>query len=67
MVMGFFHSVGAFLLLAACVLLIITTVSAPVVNHIYLLKVVLPSGDQVNFGSFGYCILRYVILFSQPP
>lgn len=48
---------GVFLLFAAAVLLLITTISAPVVNNIGLLKVTLSSGGHVYFGSFGYCQL----------
>ncbi|KAF7563458.1 hypothetical protein G7046_g659 [Stylonectria norvegica] len=55
----FVHHFGTFLLLAATVLLIIVDISAPVVNDISLLKVNLAAsrkGDQVTFGTFGYCI-----------
>lgn len=57
MVLGLFHHVGALLLLGAAVLLLITSISAPVVNHLSILKVDLQNGDTVKFGSFGYCIL----------
>ncbi|KAI0386980.1 pali-domain-containing protein [Hypomontagnella monticulosa] len=60
---GFFHHIGTFLLLAATVLLIITDISAPVVNNISMLKVNLDdratSTDrhpQITFGTFGYCV-----------
>ncbi|KAI6082370.1 pali-domain-containing protein [Hypoxylon rubiginosum] len=59
---GFFHHIGSFLLLVATVLLVITTISAPVVNSISMLKVNLynqASGDRnptVTFGTFGYCV-----------
>ncbi|KAL2257434.1 hypothetical protein VTK26DRAFT_175 [Humicola hyalothermophila] len=57
---GFFHHVGSFLLFSASVLLIITCISAPVVNDIALLKVELEDGpgrdhSAVTFGTFGYC------------
>jgi len=55
---GFFHHIGTFLLFAACILLLITTISAPVVNDIALLKVSLTNGSTASFGTFGYCILR---------
>lgn len=55
MVLGFFHHIGVLLLLAASVLLLITTITAPVVNHLSILKVHLGNGDTVNFGTFGYC------------
>ncbi|OBT81115.1 hypothetical protein VE02_10305 [Pseudogymnoascus sp. 03VT05] len=57
MVLGFFHHLGSFLLLAACVLLIITTITAPVIKNLAILRVDLPNGDTVNFGTFGYCLL----------
>ncbi|KAI1204941.1 pali-domain-containing protein [Annulohypoxylon truncatum] len=64
---GFFHHIGTFLLFAATVLLIITDISAPVVNRISMLKVDLTSGSSssfnnndrnpsITFGTFGYCV-----------
>jgi len=57
---GFFHHVGTFLLLAATVLLIITCISAPVVNDIGILKVDLGAQSSLDhrnvaFGTFGWC------------
>lgn len=62
-VTGFFHHIGSFFLLAATVLLVITSISAPVVNNIGLLKVTLSNAtidnwSQVSFGTFGYCVLN---------
>lgn len=62
-VTGFFHHIGTFLLLIATVLLIITTISAPVVNDIGILKVTLSNAtddnySQISFGTFGYCYLN---------
>ncbi len=59
---GIFHHVGTFLLLAAAVLLLITTISAPVINDIPILKVVLTNqsdsrNSSVSFGTFGHCVL----------
>lgn len=59
--MGFFHHIGTFLLFAATVLLVITTISAPVVNNLGLLKVNLGNATsshqtEVVFGTFGYCV-----------
>lgn len=66
MALGFFRHLGSFLLLAACILLIITTITAPVIKNLAILRVDLQNGDTVNFGTFGYCILRYVsIPFSK--
>jgi hypothetical protein len=59
---GIFHHVGTFLLLAAAVLLLITTISSPIVNDIPILKVKLTNSSDirhssVTFGTFGHCIL----------
>ncbi|KAI0885930.1 pali-domain-containing protein [Annulohypoxylon maeteangense] len=64
---GFFHHIGTFLLFAATVLLIITDISAPVVNSISLLKIDLNGASSssfnnnnrspsITFGTFGYCV-----------
>ncbi|KAI1418449.1 pali-domain-containing protein [Hypoxylon sp. FL1857] len=58
---GFFHHIGTFLLLAATVLLIITDISAPVVNGISMLRVDLGVASSnrypsITFGTFGYCV-----------
>ncbi|OBT47306.1 hypothetical protein VE00_02088 [Pseudogymnoascus sp. WSF 3629] len=57
MVLGFFRHLGSFLFLSACVLLIITTITAPVNKNLAILRVDLENGGTVNFGTFGYCIL----------
>jgi len=59
---GIFHHFGTFLLFAAAILLLITTISAPVVNDIGLLKVTLTNKSDlrhssVTFGTFGHCVL----------
>jgi len=59
---GIFHHVGTFLLFAASILLLITTISAPVVNDIAILKVTLTNrsdirNSAVTFGTFGHCVL----------
>lgn len=54
------HFFGAFLLLAASILILITTISAPVVDQLSILKVSLrdqSQGTSVRFGTFGWCIL----------
>lgn len=60
MATGFFHHVGTFLLFCATIFLLITTISAPVINNIGLLTVNLPDGSdkgsEVSFGTFGYCL-----------
>jgi len=58
---GAFHHVGTFLLFCAGVLLLITTISAPVVHDIGILKVTLTNqtnghNSSVSFGTFGHCI-----------
>ncbi|KUI61354.1 pH-response regulator protein palI/prr-5 [Cytospora mali] len=62
-VTGFFHHIGTFLLLVSTILLIITTISSPVVNDIGILKVTLSNAtsehySEVSFGTFGYCFLN---------
>jgi len=59
---GFFHHVGTFLLFAASILLLITTISAPVIKDIAILKVTLTNSSNirhssVTFGTFGHCVL----------
>ncbi|KAK9782416.1 putative SUR7/PalI family-domain-containing protein [Seiridium cardinale] len=58
---GFFHHIGSFFLLAATVLLIVTSISAPVVHSLSVLKVILPQNNNqynpdITFGTFGYCV-----------
>lgn len=57
-----FHHIGTFLLLAAAALLLVTTITAPVVGDLSLLKVTLTNftnirNSSVTFGTFGYCVL----------
>jgi hypothetical protein len=59
---GVLHHVGTFLLFAAAILLLITTISAPVINDIAILKVMLTNksdirNSSVTFGTFGHCVL----------
>ena len=59
---GIIHHFGTFLLFAASILLLITTISAPVVNDIAILKVVLTNrsdirNSSITFGTFGHCTL----------
>lgn len=60
---GIFHHVGTFLLLVATALLLVTTITAPVVNDISIMRVQLSnrtssSRSAVSFGTFGYCVLN---------
>jgi hypothetical protein len=59
---GIFHHVGTFLLFVAAILLLVTTISAPVIGDIAILKVMLTNktdirNSSVTFGTFGHCIL----------
>lgn len=59
---GIFHHIGTFLLFAASILLLITTISAPVIADIAILKVTLSNSSDirhssVTFGTFGHCVL----------
>ncbi|QUC16059.1 uncharacterized protein UV8b_00300 [Ustilaginoidea virens] len=57
---SFVHHIGTFFLFVAVVLLIVVDITAPVVNHLSIMKVDLgmntASADQVTFGTFGYCV-----------
>ena len=57
-----FHHVGTFLIFAAAILLLVTTISAPVIGDIAILKVMLTNrsvlrNSSVTFGTFGHCVL----------
>jgi hypothetical protein len=57
----FFHYFGTVLLLAATALLIVVSVTAPVVNDLSILKVDFSgrsSVDRITYGTFGYCIIN---------
>lgn len=57
----FFHYFGTVLLLAATALLIVVSVTAPVVNDLSILKVDFAgrsSVDRITYGTFGYCIIN---------
>jgi hypothetical protein len=59
---GIFHHVGTFLLFVAAILLLVTTISAPVIGDIAILKVMLTNktdirNSSVTFGTFGHCVL----------
>jgi hypothetical protein len=59
---GIFHHLGTFLLFVAAILLLITTISAPVIGDIGILKVMLTNktdfrNSSVTFGTFGHCVL----------
>lgn len=53
---GLIHHFGSFCLFVATILLIITCISAPVVNEIAMLKVRFTNNPgKINYGTFGYC------------
>jgi len=63
MATGIFHHVGTFLLLVATALLLVTTITSPVINDMGILKVNLKNrtadhSSAVSFGTFGYCTLN---------
>jgi len=56
------HWIGVLFIFAASILLLISTISAPVIGNISLLKVTLTNStnirhSSVSFGTFGHCIL----------
>lgn len=57
---NFCHMIGSFLLLVATILLIVTSITAPVVNRLAILTVDLAedssAGKEVAFGTFGWCV-----------
>lgn len=57
-----FHWTGVVFIFLASILLLITTISAPVIKDIAILKVMLTNhteirNSSVTFGAFGHCIL----------
>jgi len=57
-----FHWIGVAFIFIASILLLITTISAPVIKDIAILKVMLTNQtdirhSSVTFGAFGHCIL----------
>lgn len=52
----FIHHIGTVLLLAATVLLVIASISAPVVNNISILHAEILGNNEISYGTFGYCI-----------
>ncbi|OAA54266.1 pal1-like protein [Niveomyces insectorum RCEF 264] len=60
---GFFHHVGTFFLFAAFILVLVTTISSPVVDHIDLMRVELSNrtnahDSALTFGTFGHCVVN---------
>jgi len=51
------HTIGVAFIFIASILLLITTISAPVIGDISILRVNLANSSTVSFGTFGHCIL----------
>ncbi|KAK5709257.1 hypothetical protein LTR17_019937 [Elasticomyces elasticus] len=56
------HWLGVALLFISSILLLFTTISAPIINHVSMLRVTLNNQtdirhSSISFGTFGYCIL----------
>lgn len=51
---SFFHHIGTFFLFVAFILLLIPSISSPVISGISILTVNYGEGDY-TFGSWGYC------------
>ncbi len=52
---GCLHYVGTFLLFAASMLLLVTTITSPVVSSLSILYVGGPT-SSITYGTFGYCV-----------
>ncbi|KAM0755702.1 pali-domain-containing protein [Meredithblackwellia eburnea MCA 4105] len=57
-----FHHIGTFLLLVACIFLVVSSITAPVVGDLALLKITLTNtsalrNSSVTFGVWGHCVL----------
>ncbi|KAI7240512.1 hypothetical protein KC330_g1270 [Hortaea werneckii] len=57
------HWVGVYFLFVASILMLFVTLSAPIIDHLSLLRVSLNNGtlehpSSVTFGTYGYCILN---------
>ncbi|GAA5862581.1 hypothetical protein JCM8547_002114 [Rhodosporidiobolus lusitaniae] len=60
--MGFlgFHHFGTFLLFVSSVLLLVSTITAPVINNLSLLTIETPLSDdnKITLGALGGCLVR---------
>ncbi|CZT18063.1 related to palI protein [Ramularia collo-cygni] len=57
------HWIGVFLLFTSSILLLFVTLSAPIINHLGLLRIQLGNSTKAHdfnlvFGTFGYCTLN---------
>lgn len=69
---GPLHWVGVIFLLAAAICLLISTITAPVIHDIAMLKVTLTNSSDlrhssVTFGTFGHCVLDVAPKAYAPP
>lgn len=59
---GFIHHIGSFLLLVATVLLIVTSISAPTVHNLSMLRIEIDGSvanrdnPVITLGTFGWCV-----------
>jgi hypothetical protein len=69
MALGFLKHTGSFLLLAGAVLLLISTITSPVVDNLSLMRVYFNEDTQqhASFGTFGYCDLTKAKCAPSPP
>jgi len=54
-----FHHIGTFLLFAATILLLVASITSPVINDMPIARATVTSGVnsvRANFGVFGYCL-----------
>ncbi len=68
MATGIFHHIGTLCLLLATALLLVSTISAPVINDIGILKVHLTNRTSnsntrsgIQFGTFGFCVTNTAV------
>lgn len=62
------HYIGVFLLFLSSLLLLLVTISAPIIDHLGLLRVDLGNSSKAHeysivFGTFGYCTLNALLVF----
>jgi len=66
-----FHWIGVSFIFIASILLLITSISSPVIGDIGILKVTLTNktdfrNSAVTFGTFGHCVLDVAPVTSVP-
>ena len=63
---GVFHHLGTFLLFVSAILLLITTISAPVIGDIGILKVMLTNKTDIRNSSVCSALLATAFSMSLP-